>query len=121
PSYSDTSELDVNKLSRDQEVVNQYANDPLILKKISAGLFSSIISASDWALKNASKLKIPTLLYHGTADEVISIEGSKQFAENSNNHLVFEQLEGVYHEPHNDISKEKVLSRIIEWVLQHLN
>ena len=116
PAYSDTSELDVGKLSRDEEVVKAYANDPLVLKKISAGLFSSILSASDWAIENANKLKIPTLLYHGTADKVISIAGSEQFAQNSNEHLTFEKLEGVYHEPHNDLGKETVIQRVINWM-----
>ena len=119
PSYSDTSELDLSKLSRDEAVVQAYANDPLVLKKISAGLFSSILSASDWAIENAAKLKIPTLLYHGTADQVISIEGSEQFAKNSNENLTFERLEGVYHEPHNDYGKEEVVQKIIEWMSTH--
>lgn len=116
PAYSDTSEMDVSRLSRDSQVVDSYTKDPLVVKSISAGLFSGIIAASKTIIDNASNLKIPTLLYHGTADEIISIEGSEQFAKNSNKQLTFRKLNGVYHEPHNDTGKEKVIEMIIEWI-----
>ncbi|MGB3465092.1 MAG: lysophospholipase [Cyclobacteriaceae bacterium] len=120
PAYSDTSEMDVSKLSRDPEVVASYENDPLVLNTITAGLFTSILNASKWIIDNASQLKVPTLLYHGTADEIISIEGSRAFSKNATANLTYRELEGVYHEPHNDLGKEKVLKMIRDWIADHL-
>ncbi len=118
PAYSDTSEMDISKLSRDETIIKSYENDPLVLNTITAGLFSSILKANEWILANAHNLKTPTLLYHGTADQIISINGSEQFAADAGEHLIFEKLKGVYHEPHNDLGKEKVLKRMIDWIKQ---
>lgn len=120
PGYSDKSELDVSKLSRAPEIAEAYASDPLVLNTITAGLFTSILTASDWIIANAHKLEVPTLLYHGTADEIISIDGSKQFAKNAGDVVEFKELPGVYHEPHNDLEKESVIRMILAWINKHV-
>ncbi|MEL6561675.1 MAG: lysophospholipase [Bacteroidota bacterium] len=120
PAYSDKSELDVSRLSRVPEIAEAYSKDPLVLNTITAGLFTSILSASDWIIANASTLKVPTLLYHGTADEIISIDGSKQFANNAGEVVDFRELAGVYHEPHNDLGQENVIKMISSFVINNL-
>lgn len=118
--YSDKSELDATRLSRIPEVVETYSNDPMVLKTITAGLFTSVLTGCDWIIENAPKLKIPTLLYHGTADEIINIEGTEQFAKNAGKLAEFIKLEGVYHEPHNDLGQEKVIKMILEWIERNI-
>jgi alpha-beta hydrolase superfamily lysophospholipase len=56
-------------------------------------------------------------LVHGTADEIVSIEGSRTFVQNSNNsNLEYMEYEGGYHELFNDTMKEKVLGDILDWL-----
>jgi len=120
PGYSDKSEMDTSRLTRDSSLVKAYEDDPLVLSTITAGLFTSIVKANNWLLEQKKSLKIPILLYHGTADEIISIKGSERFVENIQSEIVFEKLDGVYHEPHNDIGKEKIIGRVIRWIEQHI-
>ncbi|KAG1648082.1 tRNA(Ile)-lysidine synthase [Nymphon striatum] len=43
------------------------------------------MDAGEWAIENASKLSIETLLTHGTADQIIDHKATQEFHQNSNN------------------------------------
>jgi acylglycerol lipase len=102
-------------LSHDQKVVDAFKNDPLNHNKISLSLFQAAISTASNALKNASKLKTPLLLIHGSDDKICSPEGSREFA--SKTKLAELKIwEGGYHELHNELFKQDVFNYIINWI-----
>jgi len=102
-------------LSHDQKVVDAFKNDPLNHNKISLSLFQAAISTASNALKNASKLKTPLLLIHGSDDKICSPEGSREFA--SKTKLAELKIwEGGYHELHNELFKQEVFNYIINWI-----
>jgi alpha-beta hydrolase superfamily lysophospholipase len=77
------------------------------------------MSAASNALKNASMLKVPLLLLHGTDDHICSPEGSREFA--SKTGLAELKLwEGGYHELHNDLFRDEVSNYIISWINSRL-
>ena len=79
PSITLPSGLDPNGISRIKEEVEKYKSDPLVHDKVSPMYSFPIIDAGKWAIANASKLKVATLLIHGTGDPIIDYHGSQEF------------------------------------------
>lgn len=115
PSITMPSGLDPNGISRIPEEIEKYKNDPLVHDRVSPMFSFPIMHAGEWAITNADKLKINSLLIHGTADPIIDFKGTEEFHEQSNLtslHL----FEGGYHELHNDIDKVKMFETISTWL-----
>ena len=121
PALVQSTKLDVKSISRDPEEVQRYVDDPLVHDKISTAFFVGVHDAGEWALENASKLSVPTLIYHGTADTLTSHDASKKFAEDAGDMATFKSLEGYFHESHNEApeDREKVFKMILEWISSH--
>ena len=119
PSITLPSGLDPNGISRIKEEVEKYKSDPLVHDKVSPMYSFPIIDAGKWAIANASKLKVATLLIHGTGDPIIDYHGSQEFHDNSNNTTLF-LIDGGFHELHHDICKEEMLMTIQNWLQQQL-
>ncbi|MBA6156028.1 lysophospholipase [Tenacibaculum sp. S7007] len=117
PSITLPSELDATHISRIKEEVDNYINDTLVHDKISPNFSLSFFDAADWAIENASDLKIPMYLLHGTDDKIIDYKGTETFANNSNK-ATLKLYEGGYHELHNDLCKEEMLNDIVNWLKQ---
>ena len=109
------SGLKAKHISHDTEIVEQYKNDPLGFGKISVRLFNIAMQSADYVVKNTGELKIRTLLLHGGDDKITSIEASKEFAA-GNNKTKFIEVEGGYHELHNEAFKHQVFEKIIDWI-----
>ena len=121
PGLVQSSKLDVKAISRDPKEVQRYVDDPLVHDKISTAFFIGVHDAGAWALENASKLSVPTLIYHGTADTLTSHKASKQFAGKSDK-ATFTSLDGYYHECHNEApaDREKVFKMILDRINSQL-
>lgn len=116
PTFSLPSGLDVNAISRDKEVVKKYSEDPLVFDSISSKMGIELIEFGQDAVNHAHELKIPTLLFHGTADKLTSFESSKQFAKNAGSIVTFIEYPGFYHECHNEPEKATVLQNVLDWM-----
>ncbi len=115
PSFSLPSGLDVNAISRDKEVVKKYSKDPLVFDSISSKMGIELLEFGQEAVENASKLKLPTLVFQGTADQLTSFDKTKEFVANAGTNVTFIPYEGLYHECHNEPEKEVVLKNILNW------
>ncbi|WP_258101198.1 alpha/beta hydrolase [Marinoscillum pacificum] len=118
PAITQPSGLDVNSISRDPEEVQAYINDPMVHDQVSAGLHAMITEAGDYALNNTEKVKLKGLIYHGTGDQIIDWKATEQFAEQIAGSS-FTALEGVYHEPHNDLTKDQVIEMVKQFILEN--
>ena len=121
PSITLPSELDPNAISRIPEEVEKYKNDPLVHDKISPNYSLVFFDSGEWAIQNASQLKTPMLVLHGTEDQLTDHKASEEFTSCSNNMAKLELFEGGYHELHNDVEKEKFMNIIINWILENIN
>ena len=119
PALSQQSALVVDHLSSDKEVAKDYVNDPLVHGKISVSLIHEAFSAASKALENASRLKTPLLLMHGSDDQICSHGGSREFAAKTKMAELKIWARG-YHELHNELFKEEVFDYIIEWIKTRL-
>jgi len=120
PSITMPSGLDAKGISRIPAEVDNYNIDPLVHDKVSPMFSFPIIEAGEWAIRNASKLKTPTLLIHGTADPIIDFKGSVEFHNNNPDFTTLELFENGYHELHNDLCHKEVLNFLQSWLRQQL-
>ena len=112
PGLAQPSGLVVSHISHEDKVIEDYNNDPLVHDKISVGLFHGAMNAAAFSLSHANKLKIKTLLMHGSEDLICSAEGSREFASKTS----FAELkiwDGGFHELHNEPFKNDVFEYII--------
>jgi alpha-beta hydrolase superfamily lysophospholipase len=115
PCLLQPSGLNVGHLSHDVEVVEKYEADPLVHGKISVSLFYGAMNAAKYSLANASELKVPTLLIHGSDDLITSPEGSREFAKKTDK-VELKIWEGGFHELHNEQFKDEVFKYIMNWI-----
>lgn len=120
PSFQDTAKVDQAAISRDPVEVEKYKNDPMVFNKMTPAFFFPTYENGLYAIAHAKEIKVPTLLFHGTADRLTSFKGSEEFSKNAHTNIEFVPLEGMYHETHNDIGKEKVLAMMGDWLDKHL-
>jgi len=116
PSLTMPNELDAQALSKDQKEVKAYLDDPMIHDKVSTRFSLAFMKTGEWAIENASSLKTPMLLLHGTKDRITSHLASKEFAENSKDKVEFHPIDNGFHELHHDLEKQMVLDIICDWI-----
>jgi alpha-beta hydrolase superfamily lysophospholipase len=117
PRLSQPNELDTSALSRDREVVAHYENDPLVSNVISVGLYNAILTGTKKIKSSLKNLKVEGLWYHGNADRVTSFETSNVLSQKVSDLIRFHELDGVFHEPHNDLNKQEVFDLVGRWVV----
>ena len=117
PALSMPTGLNIQKLSHDQDFVEYTKNDQLYHRKATPRFGIEVAKTVSFIHQKANTLLLPIFLIHGTADEIVSIEGSRSFVSNSNNpNLQYKEYPGGYHELFNDTMKEKVMEDIISWL-----
>jgi len=121
PSFSQENGISAQALSHDPEVVRRYMEDPLVHNRISVRLFFEASRAGHWALEHSRELKLPLLLMHGTGDGITSSEATREFFENAALYCTLKLWQGQFHELHNELIKEEVISFILNWVEKYLN
>lgn len=116
PSFTQGSRFSSTMLTKDQECNIAYEKDSLVHRQMSVRLGLESYDAGLWAITNASRIKIPTLVWHGSEDEITSVEASAEFANNAGELALFKLWKGVKHEPHNDLEKQEVLEYLLNWL-----
>jgi alpha-beta hydrolase superfamily lysophospholipase len=121
PTFSMATQLDQTALSRDSEVVKAYQDDPLVHSVGTARLGTELLKTAEWIQEHAPDLQIPLLLIHGAQDRLISPVDSKRFFENAGSKdKTYMELPDGFHEPHNDLDKDVVITRVGDWIESHL-
>jgi alpha-beta hydrolase superfamily lysophospholipase len=116
PAFSNVCGCEAGALCRDPAVVQKYVGDPLAHDLISAGLFVEVSRAGLWALEHAANLRLPTLVMHGSADQLTCVDASRQFAERAGQCCTLKVWDGAYHELHNEPEKEAVFAYMLAWL-----
>lgn len=111
----------VNKLGNgvcsDKEVVKKYESDPLVLKKVSFKLLgNAFIKGTKYVHNNITNIKCPTLVMHGEKDGiVVSDTGKWTYASLKCEDKKLIIYEGLFHEIFNEVSKDKVITDLLNW------
>jgi alpha-beta hydrolase superfamily lysophospholipase len=120
PDFSLDTGLKPEVISRDPDEIKRYRDDPYVHGRASARFGTELRSAQAWTQAHAGELRIPLLLYHGTADPLVPIGGSRTFFGNVKvaDKQWIEWPDG-YHESHNDLHRGDVFAAVVEWLNRH--
>ncbi|MES0370866.1 MAG: lysophospholipase [Mariprofundaceae bacterium] len=121
PRFSVDLGLDLNAISRDPAVIETYKHDPLVHAKVSVRWGTESLAAVESVKRQAENIHLPILMLHGEADSLNSAEGAKNYF----NRIPVQDKEFIaypsgYHEPHNDLDHEKMVTDLLHWVSKHL-
>ena len=116
PSLTMNNGIDINGISRNLQVIEDYVNDPLNHDQVSVQLGLDIISSGIYALENSKDIAVPMLVFHGKKDRLTSYNSSEKLVENSRSNVKFIGFKDAYHEIHNEPEKEELLRNIFDWI-----
>ena len=113
--------IDSGTLSKDQAVVQSYDNDPQVYRgKVRARVAAEIVDAADFVRSNLSRITLPILILHGSADRLVKPEYSQVVYDGvSSPDKTVKIYDGLYHEIMNEPEKARVLADIWVWLAAH--
>lgn len=106
------------RFSRDEQFLARMNDDPLIRgERQSSGTLVAMIRASARLRASVSRLSLPLLILHGSADTVTRPSGSEYLHEHAGSRdKTLQIFEGYYHDLLNDQGHELVVERIYQWI-----
>lgn len=111
-----------NVYTNDPEVVEAYRNDPLVHDRWPATTVSMLLELGLLLEKNIVNAPCPLLIQHGAADSITPIRAIRKWTQKRvRGDVQFKEWPGNFHELHNDINKEEVLTFDVRWIEEKLN
>jgi acylglycerol lipase len=116
-----TIKLKNEDFSRNPAVVEFMNNDPLIANESQpTKTMEQLVLADERLKKDFSLITLPVLILHGTKDNAAKYGGSQFFYDHVGaSDKTIKLYEGHYHDLLNDVDKEKVMTDIENWVINH--
>lgn len=121
PRFALDTGIDITTSSRDLEVLQTLAQDPMRHTQGTARLATEFSNTVAWIETHTTRLQVPLLILHGGADQITLPESSR---------LLFERVTLAdkerreypesYHELHNDLNYQDVFVDIENWLAKHL-
>ncbi|HYM14242.1 MAG TPA: alpha/beta hydrolase [Dehalococcoidia bacterium] len=110
--------LDAATVSRDPAVVAKYDADPLVYRDgMYAGTLSAMMRAVGRIRKRVARIDRPLLIMHGTADALVSPDGSRWlYAHAGSRDKTLKLYDGLYHEILNEPEQREVMGDIAAWM-----
>ena len=110
--------LKMEDFSRDPAWVAQLNADPLTLDEVQpVQTVASFARAGERFEREFSRITLPVLILHGTADKATRPDGSQQFFDEAgSSDKTLKLYEGHYHDLLNDLGREQVMDDIIGWI-----
>ncbi len=114
--------IDASAISRDQAVVDAYVNDPLVYRgKIRTRLGVEIIKAMQALPSQVSRIHLPILIMHGTADRLSDPKGSEILYNRVNSRdKTLKLYDGFFHEIFNGPERAQVFAGMEAWLAAHV-
>jgi len=108
--------------SRDPNVVQAMNRDPLIANETQpTQTMAAMVRADERLKKEFPQIRLPVLILHGTADKVTKPSGSQFFYDTTGSaDKTLKLYDGYFHDPLNDVGREKVMADIQEWIVARL-
>jgi len=107
-------QINPNDVCRDQAVVQEYIDDPLVYNgRISAKLLSEIVKGMQRINDEAHMIHLPLCIVHGGADKLADPAGAQMLFDRVRSKQKFIQIyDGLYHEVLNEPEHPQVLKDI---------
>lgn len=108
-------------MSRELRQVHHYRNDPKVHGFINVRLFMQAYEQGLVAKRSIYKINQPLLVIHGSADKITSCSATREFVMNCGEKTSFYEIEGGYHELHNDSDSQNVFDLIHSWITKNIS
>ena len=103
-------------LTRDPERQQAYVDDPFIHSFVTPGLYWAVADAQKLALTDPGGVRGPALFLVPEADPVVDPETTLKFLERvTASDIETRRLEGLLHEPHNELERDEVFEYARSW------
>jgi acylglycerol lipase len=108
-------------VSRDPQVVEQFANDPLVFHgRIPCRTGAEILAAAPRLLRSAPRIRLPLLILQGTGDVVVDFRGAEELHRRAGSpDKTLKLYPGLYHDLVNEPERQQVLDDLVEWLDAH--
>ena len=109
--------LDESGMSRDPEVLERRASDPLVHDRITPRLYFGMEAARKRVMTEAKRLAVPALVLQGMKDRILDPRGALEFsvvAPHGMARLV--TYPEAYHELFNDLDRDQVIRDLTGWL-----
>jgi len=120
PGVTIPSGLDVNAVTHDKKVIEDYYRDTLCHNKMSLGFGKIMLSVNHWTLEHANEFSLPLLLMHGKSDSIAYPTSSIEFAASLNDNCKLVLWDDAFHELHHEPIKDEVFKTMTDWIEKHL-
>lgn len=109
-------------LSRDARIVEANRADPLVHHTaVPARTGAEILAAMARIERGRESLRLPVLVYHGSADKLTEPDGSRTFAAHVGSvDRTLTIYDGTYHETMNDLDRERVIEALTHWIVARI-
>lgn len=110
--------LPMEAFSRDPDWVAQLKSDPLTLDESQpVETVAEFARAGERFEREFSRITLPLLILHGTADRATRPDGSQQFYDEAGStDKTLKLYDGHYHDLLNDLGRERVMDDIVAWI-----
>lgn len=111
-------DVDATQISRDPDVVRAYQEDPLVYRgKFPARTIAEVAGEVTRFPQTVTRLRLPLLILHGTADTLAPLAGSKMVAERAGSaDKTLKIYDGLYHEVFNEPEQDQVIGDLLDWL-----
>ena len=109
PSLTLNNDIIYEQLTHDKEIYQSYASDALRHDRISLSLYLGMIETMDYAMLNASKIKLPLFTQLASQDLITSVKASERFFERAGSQRKdLKVYKDYYHEIFNEVGRTLV-------------
>lgn len=106
------------ELSQDRRAQDAYFRDKHVHNRMSLKMAISLIDSGLWAVENASNLKTPAILMHGTEDKLVCPRASEEFVRRTAGLATLQLWTGCRHDLHDDLRREVYFRELSKWMKQ---
>jgi acylglycerol lipase len=117
PTMGFSNGVDAKAISRDPEVLQLRASDPLVHGKITPRIYFGFEEARARVLRDARRLQVPTLILQGAADRVVNPQGALELSGLAPHGMVrLLTYKDGFHEVFNDLDREQAIRDVTGWL-----
>ena len=116
PKMTLFNEIKESDLTRDAEVLAEFARDNLRHNRISAGVYLGSLEAAEWMYKAAPKITQQTLMQISAQDPIVSSNANREFFQIIRCEKTLIEYEGFKHEIYNDVGREIPLRDLVNFL-----
>ncbi|MCO6592210.1 alpha/beta hydrolase [Staphylococcus lugdunensis] len=115
--------IEVEQLTRNEEIREETVNDGLMLKKVTYHWYNTVVEEMKETLDYVGDVKsIPTLLMHGSEDAIVEPKAIIKLKENlKSDEFYYKKWQGLYHEIQNEPERDQVMRYVLTFLNNSVN